>query len=283
MNKVSSGHRFPSLLVGQFADNSSRSSDKAVWVLNKNSRKVTINSAKSYDPKETARDKLKAQSRLDLSEERIIKSISELENCQESVFGLDSWATVAGYVASLFLPEGKKNDQELMKVGAAVLRARWAIISCSGNAKLILNDHGMAAMHNPNWNAYGYVFPLRPNLGLMLGRGPFSKPVVWVNDSWHIIIPELRLKASQIKSLNMAACQQAKQEVYGSSQKLVEGLRDQGNKGQTPEDSIDSFENASLLGLSVKKRKEDERLIIQLLEGMEEPLDSHGIPLSLRI
>ena len=265
--------------ISQFSVNSGKSKAGTVWILYKTNGKLSSSDVQSYKAKTTLikTDKKSKKPISDVNEEQLKQAINELASAKDSVFSLDAWVKVSFYIASLFNP----SEEDRPKVEAAVLRARWSIIVCD-NAKLVLNDRGMAAMHNPHWNSYGYVFPLRPDLGLMLGRGPFNKPVIWINDRWHIIIPELHLNSKQIKSLNLAACQQSKSEIYASKRAILEDLSKHFGSEEQKE-SPDIFENASLLGLSEKKRKEDQKLMQKLLEGYNEPLESVSSQTFLKI
>ncbi|HEY5214875.1 MAG TPA: hypothetical protein VIJ38_17820, partial [Acidobacteriaceae bacterium] len=154
-------------------------------------------------------------------------------------YQIDSWANVATYIASNFARSPDFPDQhrrrlgrnfsnsstertglirflETFRVSGAVARAHWSMLQ-SPDYPLILNDRGGTAMYDPSRNANGYVIPLRRNLAAMLSRGPYDKPILWLDGTWRIYLPARILSGEDTRTLNAATWAQCRREVYAGS------------------------------------------------------------------
>jgi hypothetical protein len=215
-------------------------------------------------------------------------------------YRIDTWAHVATYISSNFarspdFPEqhrrrlghnfsnnlGERTSVirflETFRVSAAVARANWTILRSPAHP-LVLNDRGGTAMYDPTRNTNGYVIPLRRNLAAMLSRGPYDKPILWLNGTWRIYLSAGILSAEQARSLNAATWAQCRREVYAGTRDELDQLKQ--HPPPAPESVLaETFDGATLLGLNRSQRMEGETLLQQiLLQGIPAPTDPSRPP-----
>ncbi len=240
------------------------------------------------------------------SEERANPATDALLKNTRGPYPAESWIHLAQYIASIFArspdfpadhnsrlghtPGGpldkfltKENVNavrilENMRVSAAVARARWTIL-LSPSHPLIMNDRGATALYHIHNDSYGYAVPLRPHLAVALERGPWDKPIVWVDNAWRIDIPTYTLDSVEARNLNEATWPQCRREVYAGHEPELRRLKQ--HTPAPPPDAIspDAFSYARLLGLSPSLRRDSENLLQHLSAGIPPLVDPTRPPI----
>ena len=303
-------HYLPAAVIGRFASGPTLTAarDRRVWVLRRNGT-IAMHAAASLAYQNNLYD-AGADFNIDNLwvhyEQNVNPAIDALLWQFPGPYQIDSWAHVATYIASNFArtpdfpaqlnrrfghtPGGvldhiltRENANrvrflENFRVSAAVARAHWRILH-SPTHPLILNDRGATAMYDPRRKALGYVIPLRPNLAAMLSRGPYDKPILWLDGTWRIDLADGILGDDQAHSLNIATWAQCRREVYASTGDELRQLKQHRPSVDFPA-IADAFDGAGHLGLSHSQRMESETLLQQiLLEGIPAPADPTRSPL----
>jgi hypothetical protein len=116
----------------------------------------------------------------------------------------------------------------------------------------------------------------------MIGRGPFEKKLVWVNDEWIIDIPSYFLMASQAKSLNESTAATARREFYGGERDEIIRVSPVTAIVGSNDTIADPYDGAGLIGISDQQRMDNEMLIFQLHNGINPP-DDPVLPPLLRV
>lgn len=220
--------------------------------------------------------------------------VDSLINGHSNVVPLKEWVRVAAYLASL-ITRGPDLEEDLnqmaadgkidrtrasvgypinfQKTSAAVLRARWAL-EWSPEREFVLPDRGITGLAFGTWNSYVYHFPLRKNFAVLVGRGPYQKPLHFRDGEWWIQLEGgIRLNENTA-SVNSVAWLASRNECYGSGADLLLDARQRATSLPLEVQEIaQAYQGTVLLGLSKEEQMRDFLLIYRLLGGLGSPGD----------
>lgn len=158
---------------------------------------------------------------------------------------------------------------DAQRIGSAVVRARWEFV-WSQDRDLVLGDRGVAGFYHPRWGTFAYFVPLRRNLGVSVGAGPYAKRVTWTGAEWSIEI------GSSLAVGNLPNCwtwHSSRKQLYGADPGPLLALRNEARA--VPEELrpiAQLYQGAQLLGGSVEDRIRDEVVLLNLLAGTPAPV-----------
>lgn len=213
-----------------------------------------------------------------------------LEETEEKLFSI--WIRLAAYISSRIarnpdsefrLAEEENNPwprdrrgvayiMDMQRISAAVLRTRWAFLICN-DEDFIINDRGFVGIMNPLWNAPALLVPMRKEVAVVIGAGPFPKKISWDGSDWRIQIPVYSATSELVRMYNALSWIGCREESYGSSS---DALREAATRHSEIPSDVKSLAVAddmfTILGVPMEDRVRDELLLFDRLGGLAPPI-----------
>jgi hypothetical protein len=118
---------------------------------------------------------------------------------------------------------------------------------------------------------YGYLLPVRKNVAILLGAGPYQKRIRWSGDQWEIQLEYQTIAADYADGLNTISWHASRAEVYGPDKSQLLAVRQSARLASAEVRRVAPlYSAAGLLGLTDQQRRAEEMLIFTAL-GLPEP------------
>jgi hypothetical protein len=287
-------HHLPPASIGYFSPSTGpeRLRERRIYVLRKESDKPFVTKAEKVGFRRDLygyRPQWDWDSYFKFGETFVHEPVNNLMADGPGNFRLRDWARLAWYITTLIV-RAPELEIEMEKLGylsqadspayavdaqltsSAVLRARWAL-EWSPEQDYILPDRGITGTYWNLWNSFAYHVPLRKNFSVVLGAGPYEKPVHWNGKEWLITLEYQRRDAPNADKLNALAWLAGRAECYGADpNQLQEAKSESQSVPEALHPVAQAYASGGLLGLSRQERRKDSITLLTLIDGGAPPL-----------